>query len=109
MKPKTTLRAVASFSLLFYCWRMLAFFSPLGRMSLTSYVVQSIVGTALYYGYGLGLYRYTGATLALAVGIVLALLQRQFSVWWLRSHAQGPLEMLWHRATWYGQPHQKLA
>jgi uncharacterized protein len=100
---------VASFSLLFYRWRMLAFFSPLGRMSLTSYVVQSVVGTALYYGYGLGLYRYTGATLALAIGIVLALLQRQFSVWWLRSHAQGPLEMLWHKATWYGQPRQKLA
>lgn len=100
---------VASFSLLFYRWRVLAFFSPLGRMSLTSYVVQSIVGTALYYGYGLALYQYTGATLALAVGIVLALLQRQFSVWWLRTHAQGPLEMLWHRATWYGQPRQKLA
>lgn len=100
---------VAGFSLLFYRWRALAFFSPLGRMSLTSYVVQSIVGTALYYGYGLGLYQYTGATLALAIGIVLALLQRQFSVWWLRTHAQGPLEMLWHRATWIGQARHTLA
>lgn len=100
---------VAVFTLLFYRWRALAFFSPLGRMSLTSYVVQSIVGTALYYGYGAGLYQYTGATLALAVGVVLALLQRQFSVWWLRTHSQGPLEMLWHRATWVGQPRQKLA
>jgi uncharacterized protein len=100
---------VAGFTLLFYRWRALAFFSPLGRMSLTSYVVQSVVGTALYYGYGFGLYQYTGATLALAVGILLALLQRQFSVWWLRTHAQGPLEMLWHRATWVGQARQKLA
>jgi uncharacterized protein len=100
---------VAGFSLLFYRWRALAFFSPLGRMSLTSYVAQSIVGTALYYGYGFGLYQYTGATLALAVGIVLALLQRQCSVWWLRTHAQGPLEMLWHRATWIGQARHTLA
>ena len=78
-------------------------------MSLTSYVVQSVVGTALYYGYGLCLYQHTGATVALAIGIALALAQRQFSVWWLRSHAQGPLEALWHRATWAGQVRQKLA
>jgi uncharacterized protein len=100
---------VACFSMAFYSWRALALFSPLGRMSLTSYVVQSMIGTAIYYGYGLGLYRSTGATTALAVGIALALLQRQFSVWWLRSHGQGPLEMLWHKATWIGKPRQQLA
>ncbi|MET0319301.1 MAG: DUF418 domain-containing protein [Duganella sp.] len=100
---------VACFTLAFYASRALAFFSPLGRMSLTSYVVQSIIGTALYYGYGLGLYQRTGATTALAIGIALALLQRQFSVWWLRSHAQGPLEALWHKATWIGKPRQQLA
>lgn len=93
---------VSSFTLLFYSWRWLEFFSPLGRMSLTSYVVQSVIGTSIYYGFGLGMYRYTGASYALAIGIVLALLQRQFSVWWLKRHAQGPLEMLWHRATWTG-------
>lgn len=100
---------VACFTLAFYGWRALAFFSPLGRMSLTSYVVQSIIGTAIYYGYGLGLYQYTGATTALAIGIVLALLQRQFSAWWLRSHAQGPLEIVWHKATWFGKPRHQLA
>ncbi|MET0267819.1 MAG: DUF418 domain-containing protein, partial [Duganella sp.] len=54
-------------------------------------------------------YRYTGASTALLIGIVLALAQRQFSVWWLRSHQQGPLEALWHRATWAGAARQKLA
>lgn len=93
---------VSSFVLLFYSWRWLAFFSPLGRMSLTSYVVQSIIGTSIYYGFGLGMYQYTGASYALAIGVALALAQRQFSVWWLRRHKQGPLETLWHRATWAG-------
>ena len=93
---------VSSFVLLFYSWRWLAFVSPLGRMSLTSYVVQSIIGTSIYYGFGLGMYQYTGASYALAIGIVLALAQRQFSVWWLGRHKQGPLEALWHRATWAG-------
>ena len=95
---------VSSFALLFYSWRWLEFFSPLGKMSLTSYVVQSIVGTSIYYGFGLGMYQSTGASFALAIGIMLALVQRQFSVWWLKRHKQGPLETLWHQATWAGSP-----
>lgn len=93
---------VSGFTLLSYSGNWLRIFSPLGRMSLTSYVVQSIVGTSIYYGYGLGMYQYTGASFALAIGLTLALLQRQFSVWWLRGHKQGPLETLWHKATWIG-------
>jgi len=65
-------------------------------------VTQSIVGTTIYYGYALGMYQYTGASFSLAIGLVLALLQRQFSAWWLRHHKQGPLETLWHKATWVG-------
>lgn len=84
--------------------RMLARLAPLGRMSLTSYMVQSLVGTVLYYGFGLGLYAVTGASLCLLIGLALAVLQIWFSSWWLRRHSQGPLEALWHRATWIGRP-----
>ncbi len=93
---------VSVFVLLFYSQRWLIFFSPLGRMSLTSYVVQSMIGTSIYYGFGLGMYQYTGASFALAIGLVLALVQRQFSVWWLARHPQGPLETVWHKLTWLG-------
>jgi uncharacterized protein len=93
---------VSVFVLLFYSLRCLMFFSPLGRMSLTSYVVQSIIGTSIYYGFGLGMYQYTGASFALAIGLVLALVQRQFSVWWLAKYSQGPLESVWHKLTWLG-------
>jgi uncharacterized protein len=48
------------------------------------------------------MYKYAGASFALLIGVALALLQRQFSVWWLRRHKQGPLETLWHKATWVG-------
>ncbi|MEH6435761.1 DUF418 domain-containing protein [Massilia sp. DD77] len=84
--------------------RMLARLAPLGRMSLTSYMMQSLAGTVLYYGFGLGLYALTGASLSLLIGIALAVLQIWFSNWWLRRHPQGPLEALWHRATWIGRP-----
>lgn len=96
---------VASFALLYgrNTWqRVLNAFAPLGRMSLTSYIVQSVAGTAIYYGFGLGLYASTGATVCLLIGVGLAVLQGLFSAWWLKHHRQGPLEALWHRATWIG-------
>jgi uncharacterized protein len=74
--------------------------SPLGRMSLSNYVMQSIAGAIIYYGYGLGLYAYTGATLGLAIGIALAILQTLFSTLWFKNHRRGPLEQIWHKLTW---------
>jgi len=97
---------VAGFVLLYWHTRVARWqrmLAPLGRMSLTSYVTQSIVGTVIYYGYGLGVYRYTGASACLLIGIALAAMQCRASAWWLRTHAQGPLEALWHRATWAGR------
>ena len=94
---------VASFYLLFNRpagHQMLKIFSPLGRMSLSNYVMQSVMGTTIYYGFGLGLYQYTGSTYCLLIGVGLALLQGVFSWWWLKGHKQGPLEFLWHKATW---------
>ena len=71
-----------------------------GRMSLTNYVMQSVVGTFIYYGFGLGLYKYTGAGMCILIGIVLFLLQYAFCRWWMKSHTHGPLEGVWHRLTW---------
>lgn len=88
-----------------YFYRFLKLFSPLGRMSLSNYIMQSIIGAFIYYGFGLGLYKYTGATYSVAIGIVLAILQWQFSNWWMKNHRQGPLETLWHKGTWMGRNH----
>jgi uncharacterized protein len=74
--------------------------SPLGRMSLTNYVMQSVIGSFIYYGYGLGMYQYTGATYSVIIGIVLCVAQILFCRWWLKRYSQGPLERIWHKATW---------
>jgi uncharacterized protein len=74
--------------------------SPIGRMSLSNYIIQSILGSFIYYGFGLGLYKYTGTSYSFLIGITLALLQGYFSTWWLKHHKRGPLEILWHKATW---------
>jgi len=86
--------------------RILNVFSPIGRMSLSNYVIQSMLGSFIYYGFGLGLYKYTGATFCLFIGLALATLQLFFSGWWLKHHRQGPLEYLWHKATWISLKHK---
>jgi uncharacterized protein len=99
---------VSGFILLYqtrYFHRALNSFSSLGRMSLSNYIMQSLVGSFIFYGFGLGLYKYTGSTYCLLIGIVLAILQGMFSSWWMRNHKQGPLETVWHKATWIGYKH----
>jgi len=94
---------VSSFILLFYKTKgqkVLNIFSPFGRMSLSNYVIQSILGSIIYYGFGFSLYLYTGATYSLLIGVALAVLQWFFCKWWLANHKQEPLETIWHKATW---------
>ena len=74
--------------------------SFVGRTSLSNYLLQSLIFTSLYYGYGGGLY----ARVPLSVSVLLALavytLQVLASRWWLSQHAQGPMEALWRRLTY---------
>lgn len=96
---------VSGFVLLFQTkvfYRILNVFSSYGKMSLSNYIIQSIIGSFIYYGFGLGLYKYTGATYCLLIGIALAILQGFFSSWWMKNHKQGPLETIWHKLTWIG-------
>jgi uncharacterized protein len=94
---------VSSFILLYQrisVQRILVKLAPFGRMSLTNYLAQSILGSFIYYGYGLGLYKYTGATYCMLIGLGLFVIQLTFCHWWLKNHKQGPFEYLWSRATW---------
>ncbi len=40
-----------------YNWQSLLI--PYGRMSLTNYISQSIMGVTIYYGFGLSMYKYS--------------------------------------------------
>ena len=74
-----------------------------GRMSLTNYIGQSVLGALVYFPIGLYLAPYCGYTLSLIVGIVILIGQVIFSKWWLKTHKQGPFESLWHKLTWLGK------
>lgn len=81
-----------------YGWQSLLI--PYGRMSLTNYISQSIMGVIIYYGFGLAMYKYAGATASLLIALLIFTVQLIFSRWWLACHKQGPLEFLWHKGTW---------
>ena len=71
-----------------------------GRMSLSNYLLQSLLGCFLFYGWGLGLYSELGHTYALLAGIMMVVFQLVLSSLWARSHQRGPAESLWRKATY---------
>lgn len=77
-------------------WKSL---SAVGRMSLSNYVLQSLVLVPLLFGFGLGLYDDLGTTWSFVLGLVVFALQVAFSKWWMQRHHYGPLEWLWRSAT----------
>jgi uncharacterized protein len=68
-----------------------------GRMSLSNYLMQSVLCGLVFYGYGFG--QYGQMSTAATLGVVLAIWVLQFfaSPAWLQRFRQGPAEWLWRR------------
>lgn len=82
--------------------RRLASFAQVGRTSLSNYLLQSVLCTLVFYGYGLGLYGKVGVIPGLMVALVVYWLQVRASEWWLDRYPLGPLEWAWRVLT-YGK------
>jgi uncharacterized protein len=97
---------VAGFALLWQrtaARRILSGLAPMGRMALTNYLVQSVLGVSIFYGYGFAWYgRMPTLVVYLALVPSILLMQALLSAWWLRRFRYGPMEWLWRRAT-YGR------
>lgn len=78
--------------------RLLAALIPYGKLSMTNYVTQGIIGSALFYHWGLFLQ--LGIAASELVGVGIFLVQYLFCRFWVGRHNHGPLEYLWKRATW---------
>ncbi len=79
--------------------RWLSAFSPYGRMALTNYFMQTIIGTFLLYGWGLGYIGQLRNIHLFGISILIIIVQMLFSKWWLDRFRYGPLEGLWRSAT----------
>jgi uncharacterized protein len=73
-----------------------------GRMSLTNYLLQSIIGSLLFYEWGFSLYNTLGTTWSALVGLGMIVFQYCILKLWSKNHERGPLEGLWRRLTWIG-------
>ncbi len=71
-----------------------------GRMSLTNYLLQSIIGCSIFCGYGLACYYKLGITYAVMVGCGMVVCQYLFARYWFSNHQRGPLEGFWRKLTW---------
>lgn len=74
---------------------VLARIGTAGRMALSNYLGASLMMTAIFYGWGLGLFARIGqaALLPLVLGGWVTMVL--WSQWWLNRFVMGPLEWLW--------------
>ena len=80
--------------------RVAAKLAKVGRMALSNYLGQSILGGLIFYSVGFGLYgQFTGYYLYLFVISIWAV-QIVFSNWWLSRFRFGPFEWLWRSLTY---------
>ncbi len=82
--------------------RLLSLLAPAGRMALTNYLMQSVIGLLVFYGLGLGLIGKLPPSRSLPLLTALYLGQVALSHLWLAFFRFGPAEWLWRSLT-YGQ------
>ena len=73
-----------------------------GRMALSNYISQSLVGVLLFYGLGFGLGCSFGLVYVELTAFVVFVLQIVVCKWWLHHFRFGPLEWVWRMLT-YGR------
>ena len=79
--------------------------SNVGRMSISNYLLQSIVFTIVFYGYGFGLYGSISYLTGFIIVFVFYCFQVFLSKWWISRFQYGPVEFMWRWGT-YGQKPQ---
>ncbi|MGD8778058.1 MAG: DUF418 domain-containing protein [Ignavibacteria bacterium] len=79
--------------------------SAVGRMAFTNYIMQSLIGTFVFYSYGFGLFGVMDKIGQLWVVGAVWIFQLIASPIWLKYFQLGPLEWVWRSLTyWKRQP-----
>lgn len=105
-----TLFYIAGVSVLFnrqWWQKRLLHLAPVGKIALTSYILQTLIGLIIFYGMGFGLLGKINPAWCALMTIPIFALQVWSSKLWLQHFRYGPLEWLWRSATYLKW--QKLA
>jgi uncharacterized protein len=72
-----------------------------GRLPLTNYLMQTLIATFIFYGWGLGYWGQVGPALDILLALVIFFgIQVPLSRLWLRHFELGPMEYVWRRLTY---------
>ncbi|HUS02895.1 MAG TPA: DUF418 domain-containing protein [Chitinophagaceae bacterium] len=99
--------ACLSAGILRYIWKA---FAAAGKLALTNYLLQSIICTVFFYGYGMGYYGMLKQWQLYFFALEVIIVQLAFSIIWLRYFEYGPAEWLLRRLSsskWFRDPIQK--
>lgn len=94
-----------SFVALLYSWqpalRLFTYFENVGKLSLTNYIIQTVICTTIFYGYGFGLFAKIGVFKASLLGILIFTMQMAASSLYLQHFRYGPLEKFVRIGTYF--------
>jgi uncharacterized protein len=71
---------------------------------LSNYLLQSLVASTIFYGYGLGMWGRIGRGSQVLLVVVIFAAQVVLSRWWLSRYRFGPVEWLWRWGTYGKRP-----
>ncbi|MBE2977398.1 DUF418 domain-containing protein [Priestia megaterium] len=87
-------------------------FESVGRISLSNYLMQTVICTTIFYGYGLGCFGKLGTISGIFVCIGIYGIQLIGSYMYVQKFKTGPVEKLlriWTNFSWSGKPKEKKA
>ena len=96
---------VAAIVLAYLKWgetSLTCFFAAPGRMALSCYIGQTLIGILLFYGVGFGFGAHIGLMWVLFITLAVYLIEVLLAHLWLRFFQFGPLEWIWRMLT-YGR------
>jgi uncharacterized protein len=82
--------------------------AAVGQMALTNYLMQTVICTLLFYGFGLGLYGQLERHQLYFVVFAIWAVELIWSPLWLARYRFGPFEWLWRSLTYWQRQPMKL-
>jgi uncharacterized protein len=101
--PLTCLFYVSFITFLYYYSnfkKFLKLLAPVGRLSLTNYLLQSIICTTLFYGYGGKLFGKIGTFNGSIIAFIIFIFQVSLSNFYLKKFKFGPFEFIWRKLSY---------
>ncbi|SDS33535.1 uncharacterized protein SAMN05444162_1252 [Paenibacillaceae bacterium GAS479] len=76
-------------------------FAAVGKLSLTNYLMQSVICTTIFYGYGLGWFGKIGVGAGILLAVLIYSAQLFASSWYVSHFRIGPVERLLRMGTYF--------